>query len=222
MYDYSSAYLGSLFTYGGGALLAILLGMGLLYVGIVFFAGLMAYYFTGAKPGAHILHSFMRVGARFYAHGAMFVGILFGWVGLGMVLRALFGALVPSFVYASSTAAGSEFQTGLVLSMFAVILFAAHWAMAHVIETPAEKKGTFVSKIFTVLGLTISGIAFFVNLLILLLEVLAFVQTKYSQTLVHPGASLAALIATVPVWGYFAFRGWNMIKHEEGSGKKSK
>lgn len=199
------------------SMMMFFLGFILLFVFVLFFVGVMIYYFTGTKPGAHLLHMFMRVAARTYAQVWMLFSMFLGLVGLYSVLKSVLGVVFPDFVYgrAASTMQVNDLQVGIILFMFAVIVFAVHWGVAYIVETKAERKGTFITKLFTGSGLVISATIFFGSLLMLILQVLAYVQQSSGATVTsRPGSTLALLLATLPVWVYYIMNTLAIVRHE--------
>lgn len=188
-----------------------------LFVFILFFVGVMVYYFTGTKPGGHLLHMFMRVAARTYAQVWMLFAVFLKLFGLYSILKAILGAVFPDFVYgrAASSMQINDLQVGIILVMFAAIVFSVHWGLAYIIETKAERKGTFITKLFTGTGLVISAAIFFGSLLMLILQVLTYVQQSSGATVSsRPGNTLALLLATLPIWVYYVMNTLTIVRHE--------
>lgn len=213
MPDYSTALATGLSV----SFVIFLLGFFVLFVFMLFLVGVVAYYFTGTKPGANLLHMFMRVAARVYTQVWMFFAVFVGWLGLVSLLKAILGSIFPDFVYvrALANSAVNDLQVGLILAMFAVIVYAVHWGIAYVIETKAERKGTLVTKLFMGLGLVFSGMFFFGSLLAVILEVLAYVQqSSGAMVSSRPGSTLAVLLATLPVWVYYILCTLEIVRHE--------
>lgn len=222
MFSPTSAYdpISSMLFGLGGSFVILLLGMFVVYFVLLFFLGLMFYYFTGSKPGAHILHNFMHVMGRAYVQTWMFGSLFVGWYGLFSVIKAAIGTLFSSFVYpAYSRSATNDFQIGIVLVMFATVVYATHWGFNYILETKQERKGTFITKLFWGLGLALSSLFLFGSMLALIFEVLSFVQSSSIYSSVRPGGSLSLLIATMPVWGYYAFKTVRAVRHEQAKNK---
>lgn len=213
MLDYPTT---SLATGLGFSFGTFFLGFLMTFLIMLFFVGLMIYYFTGTKPGGHLLSVFMRVAARFYTQIWMFSALFLGWYGLFLTVKSILGSIFPDFVYGRAVSAQvNDLQVGIVLAMFAVIVFSVHWGIAYIIETKAERKGTLATKLFTGMGLVVSGLFFFGSLLMLILEVLAYVQQRSGAVvLARPGSTLALLLATLPLWVYYILRTLEMVRHE--------
>jgi len=195
----------------------LVLAMFAVYFMLIFFLGLMFYYFTGKdRPGKSLLAVLMRVGSRGYAHMWMFLMTLSGMIGFALFTKSILGALFEDFVYATSrygfgssasSAQSSDLQTGLVLFVLSIIIYLVHWAFAYLIETKAERAGTVVSKLFGVMGLFVTSLVFFGSLIIFVFELVAGAQA---------GGTLAWVFGSFPFWIYYALRAVWTIKNELG------
>lgn len=190
-----------------------MMGMMLFYPFLLFLGGLMLYYFTGHKPGGSILSAFMRVGMRLYAHSWMFFSIFLGFGGLYSLLNSIFasvGSVSTGYgygMYPSTTMmGGSDLALGVILIVLAAVIYFVHWAIAFTIENKFERKGTVLTKLFLGTGLVISGLIFWGSFISLV--------TGLVGGNLYLGGSLALMLSSAPLWGYFMLRGWLALRHE--------
>lgn len=201
----------------------------LFYPFLLFFGGVMLYYFTGHKPGEMNLRYLMRVIARFYSEAWMLVGAFMGAWGLGSLFKVVLGALFPTFTYQVSASASSsamsslsatDLRNGITMILIGLLIFAAHWGMNYYIESKGERRGTLVTKMFSGIGLALSSVAFFVALSSLTSGVIEFIQKGASTYGVKPGGALALMMAAFPLWIYFVVRSWWLVRNELAGNKK--
>jgi len=194
----------------------ILVGVGLVFLTMVafFMLALILFYFTGSKPGAGVITNFMRVGTRFYLHSWILVSILLKALGLSFLIKFVFGALFPLFVYGNRGKGGQiDLQLGLALFLFAIVILAIHWFLARSIETEREQRGSFLTKLFNMIGLVLVSIVLFPNLFTLAIEFL----NLFTNPSVMPGGTLATVLGFLPAWGLFLGRSIWLISNEDNA-----
>lgn len=209
-------------AYSSAASLSSLFGLGFLVatfvvmLGVIFFGGLMFYYFAGQKPGKHIVHSMMNFLTRGYTQFWMFVSILTTLIGVTHLVKGILGFLYPIFTYGvknARAASEADLKTGLIIFGLGVLVFGVHYYLNSVIESTRQKQGTVLSKGFVALGLFVTSSVLVISLYTFVFNLISFTSNSiYSTT---PGASLATIAATLPFWIYYVARATYMMRYEK-------
>ena len=198
---------------GLGVTAMLMVGVVLVYFLLIFFVGLMLYYFTGSgRTGGKILSTLMRRAGRFYSHLWMLLMALTAMLGFSLFVKSVLGVLFEDFVYRTTRYGTSaemmqkaDLQTGLILFVLALVIYLVHWGFAYLIELPDERKGTVITKLLNTLGLFATSFAFFGALII-------FVFDLVSGT--RAGGSLAWVLGAFPFWLFYALRVIWVVKNE--------
>lgn len=212
------------FVGGIGVTAVVLVLVMLMYFALIFFVGLMFYYFTGTnKPGTHLLNNLMRVGARFYSHLWMLLSAFAALLGFSLFVRGIMGALFQEFVYGATNRFGfgvspeqmqaDDLQTGIILFVLALIIYLVHWGFAYMVETNDDRKGTVMTKILNTVGLFGTSFVFFGALI-------AFVFDLVAGT--TAGSDLAWMLGAFPFWLFYALRVIWVQKNEVDDSKVAK
>lgn len=203
-----------------GVYALLLVGMVGIYFFLTFFLGLMFYYFTGDKKhGDNLLASLMRTLGRIYTESWMFLSVFIIMIGLGLLFKVAIGAVFAGFVYAEKVSAKiwqADLQSGVIMTVIGLVVFLIHFGMNYLIQTAEEKRGTITSKLFVSTGLAISSILFFFTLFGFVMEIVSYAANGAKSSLgSRPGASLAVLLAALPVWAYYTVRMMMMVRKEK-------
>lgn len=199
----------ALALFGGLSFSVLLLGgVLLMYLVLIFFVGVMLFFFTGKdRTGGELLSVLMRQGGRLYAHIWMLLSSLIALLGFSLFLKAIMGALFGGFVYASSrfgygpsvdSLRQADLQAGLILVVLGTIIFVAHWLFAYLIETKQEKKGTIITKVTITAGLFATSFVLFGMLIAFAFDLVTGAGPA--------GANLAWFLGAFPFWLFYALR----------------
>lgn len=214
--DSASVALNSAAAFSSIFALGTVLAVFIVMLGLIFFAGLMFYYFGGQKPGKYIVSSMMSVITRGYTNFWMYIGIVTTFLGLTQVVTAILGSIFPLFTYGLRTSdvrVNSDLRSGLAIFGLGVLVFAIHYYLNNVVENRTQKKGTLLSKMFTGLGLFTTSTVLVVSFYNFVFALLNFSTSSFGGS--NPGATLAAIVATLPFWIYFAAKATYFMRFEK-------
>lgn len=206
----------------GGILMslgAVFVGIFFFYLALIFFVGLMIYYFSGDKKhGESLLNSMMRTTMRLYTYTWMSISSLLLAVGFTLLLKVLIGMLFAGFVYAKNSGAAvhqADLQLGLIMTITSVIIYIVHWGISKLVQTSQDKRGTLIPKLFNFGILFITSWMLFGGLFSFLIELLVYIQTGPSTYGAKPGATLALILGSFPVWLAYLVKSVWMVQKEE-------
>jgi hypothetical protein len=128
------------------------------------------------------------------------------------------GGLFPEFTYGTSSAllgrsvnpGQADLASGLALTVVAALIFAVHFGMDYMIDKRLNLKNPLMHKIFNTFGLFTSGFILFGSLITFVIAL----ASSSASSLSRPGATLAVVLAAVPVWVYYLVQSMMAMRRE--------
>ena len=104
-----------------------------------------------------------------------------------------------------SRAAQRGIIDGISTTLVAGLLFAAHWGGRRALESPKERRGGYLNRVYVFLLLVIFGVGTIVSLPQAIVQSITFAVESESKESFRqpPGSNLATALVVIPFWLYY-------------------